>query len=129
MFGTSLPLYTVVQSRPLVWSTDARSTRLYGQFLVGPERNGLFVSVNLRLKVKNARLYGQNLGSPRVISSSLSSNAEHMPRYGYKFGFLRQFWMCQKSQVVVETPCMARSTDNFIPFQPFFRHSYCLITL
>ena len=36
------------------------------QFLPGPERNGHFVSVNVRLKVKNARLYGQNLGSPRV---------------------------------------------------------------
>ena len=41
-----------VQSRLLVWSTDVRSTRLYGQFLVGPEQNVLFVSVSVRLKVK-----------------------------------------------------------------------------
>ena len=50
-----------VQSRPLVWSTDVRSTRLYGQFFVGPEQNGLFVIKKARLKVKKARLYGQNL--------------------------------------------------------------------
>ena len=52
----------LLQSSPLVWSTDVRSTRLYGQSLVGPEQNGLFISVKERLKVKNARLYGQNLG-------------------------------------------------------------------
>ena len=32
----------VLQSRPLVWSTDVRSTRLYGQFLASPERNSYF---------------------------------------------------------------------------------------
>ena len=48
-----------VQSRPLVWSTDVRSTRLYGQFLAGPERIGHFVSEKARLKVKKTRLYGQ----------------------------------------------------------------------
>ena len=56
-----------VQSRPLVWSTDVRSTRLYGQFLVGPEQNGLFVSVKARLKVKKARLYGQNIGQKLIL--------------------------------------------------------------
>ena len=50
-----------LQWSPLVWSTDVRSTRLYGQFLVGPKQNGLFISVKARFKVKNARLYGQNL--------------------------------------------------------------------
>ena len=29
-----------LQSRLLVWSTDVRSIRLYGQFLAGPEWNG-----------------------------------------------------------------------------------------
>ena len=41
---------------------DVRSTRLYGQFLVGPEPNRLFISEKAHLKVKNARLYGQNMG-------------------------------------------------------------------
>ena len=35
---------------------------MYGQFLVGPEQNGLFVSVKARLTVKHARLYGQHFG-------------------------------------------------------------------
>ena len=40
---------TTVQSRPLVWSTDIRSTRLYGQFLAGPDPNGHSVSKLARL--------------------------------------------------------------------------------
>ena len=48
-----------IQSRPLIWSTDVRSTRLYGQFLAGPEQIWHFVSEKARLKVRNARLYGQ----------------------------------------------------------------------
>ena len=52
-------LEKLIQCRPLVWSTDVRSTRLYGQFLVGPEQNGLFISVKACFKIKNARLYGQ----------------------------------------------------------------------
>ena len=100
----------LVQWSPLVWSTDVRSTRLYGQFLVGPKQNGHSVSVKARLKVKNARLYGQNLGQKvflnefgvlwkvkfglNVIPSSLSSNSEHMPpRYSSKFDFLKKFWI------------------------------------
>ena len=51
-----------VQSRPLVWSTDVRSTRLYGQFLAGPEQIWHFVSEKARLKVRKARLYGQFSG-------------------------------------------------------------------
>ena len=48
-----------IQCGPLVRSTDVRSTRLYGQFLAGPKRNGHFISEKARLKVRNARLYGQ----------------------------------------------------------------------
>ena len=51
-----------VQSRPLVWSTNVRSTRLYGQFLPGPERIRHFVSEKTHLKVRKARLYGQFSG-------------------------------------------------------------------
>ena len=57
----------VLQSRPLVWSTDVRSTRLYGQFLASPERNEHFVSVKACLKVQKTRLYGQNLGQKAHI--------------------------------------------------------------
>ena len=51
-----------LQSRPLVWSTDVRSTRLHGQFLAGPEQIWHFVSEKARLKVRKARLYGQFCG-------------------------------------------------------------------
>ena len=59
--------HLLLQSRPLVWSTDIRSTRLYGQFFAGPERIWHFVSERARLKVKNARLYGQNLGQKLIF--------------------------------------------------------------
>ena len=49
----------LVQSSPLVWSTDVRSTRLYGQFLAGPERNGHLFSEKAPFKVRKTRLYGQ----------------------------------------------------------------------
>ena len=48
-----------VQSRPLVWSTDVRSTRLYGQFLGGSKQIGHFVSEKAHLKVRKSRLHGQ----------------------------------------------------------------------
>ena len=51
--------HVTVQWSPLVWSTDVRSTRLYGQFLAGPERIGHFVSEKTHLKVRKSRLYGQ----------------------------------------------------------------------
>ena len=34
-----------VQSSPLIWSTDVRSTRLYGQFLAGPNHRTLILIV------------------------------------------------------------------------------------
>ena len=40
---------------------------MYGQFLAGPERIWHFVSERARLKVKNARLYGQNLGQKLIF--------------------------------------------------------------
>ena len=52
-----------IQSRPLVWSTDVRSTRLYGQFLAGPERNGHLYSNKAPLKVRKP------LQSPLVWSN------------------------------------------------------------
>ena len=41
-----------LQWSPLVWSTDVRSIRLYGQFLASPERIGHFVSEKAGFKVK-----------------------------------------------------------------------------
>ena len=52
-----------IQSRPLVWSTDVRSTRLYGQFLAGPERNGHLYINEAPLKVRKP------LQSPLVWSN------------------------------------------------------------
>ena len=49
----------LLQSSPLVWSTDVRSTRLYGQSLAGPERNGHLFSEKAPFKVRKTRLYGQ----------------------------------------------------------------------
>ena len=57
----------ILQWSPLVWSTDVRSIRLYGQFLASPARIGHFVSVKARLKVQKPRLYGQNLGQKAHI--------------------------------------------------------------
>ena len=47
----------VVQSSPLVWSTDVRSTRLYGQFFTGPNHRILILISNP--DIRSARLYGQ----------------------------------------------------------------------
>ena len=44
------------QSSPLVWSTDARSTRLYGQFLTGP--NHIIIILISNPVIGSARLYG-----------------------------------------------------------------------
>ena len=46
----------ILQWSPLVWSTDVRSIRLYGQFLASPKRIGHFVSEKARFKVKKTRL-------------------------------------------------------------------------
>ena len=46
-----------IQSSPLLWSTDARLTRLYGQFLTGlNHRSGILIS---NPDMKSARLNGQ----------------------------------------------------------------------
>ena len=39
----------LLQWSPLVWSTDVRSTPLYGQFLAGPDPNGHSISKLARL--------------------------------------------------------------------------------
>ena len=46
-----------LQSSPLIWSTDVRSTRLYGQFLAGPNHRTLILISNT--DIRSARLYGQ----------------------------------------------------------------------
>ena len=46
-----------IQWSPLVWSTDVRSTRLYGQFLTGPNHRTLILISNP--DIRSARLYGQ----------------------------------------------------------------------
>ena len=46
-----------LQSSPLIWSTDVRSTRLYGQFLAGPNHRTLILISNP--DIRSARLYGQ----------------------------------------------------------------------
>ena len=54
--GDEIVIKLEVQWSPLVWSTDVRSIRLYGQFLASPERIGHFVSEKARFKVKKTRL-------------------------------------------------------------------------
>ena len=49
----------MVQSSPLIWSTDVRSTRLYGQLLAGPNHRTLTLISNP--DIRSARLYGQFL--------------------------------------------------------------------
>ena len=49
--------YLSVQLSPLIWSTDVRSTRLYGQFLAGPNHRTLILISNP--DIRSARLYGQ----------------------------------------------------------------------
>ena len=52
-----------IQSSPLIWSTDVRSTRLYGQFLAGPNIITLMVISNPDIKVSPlvwAIFIGQN---------------------------------------------------------------------
>ena len=46
-----------VQSSPLIWSTNVRSTRLYGQFLAGPNHRTLILISNP--DIRSTRLYGQ----------------------------------------------------------------------
>ena len=46
--GSNLPAARIlflllIQSSPLIWSTDVRSTRLYGQFLTGPNHQTLIL--------------------------------------------------------------------------------------
>ena len=47
----------LLQSSPLLWSTDVRSTRLYGQFLAGPNHRTLIL-IGIP-DIRSARLYGQ----------------------------------------------------------------------
>ena len=47
----------LIQSSPLVWSTDVRSIRLYGQFLIGPNHRIILLISNPN--IRSARLYGQ----------------------------------------------------------------------
>ena len=49
--------FLLVQSSPLIRSTDVRSTRLYGQFLAGPNHRTLILISNP--DIRSARLYGQ----------------------------------------------------------------------
>ena len=53
----SVFLHIIVQSSPLVWSTDVRSTRLYGQLVAGPNHRTLTLTSNP--DIRSARLYGQ----------------------------------------------------------------------
>ena len=50
-------LLLVIQSSPLIWSTDVRSTRLYGHFLAGPNHPTRILNINP--DIRSARLYGQ----------------------------------------------------------------------
>ena len=47
----------ILQSSPLIWSTDVRSTRFYGQFLASPNLRNLILISNP--DIRSARLYGQ----------------------------------------------------------------------
>ena len=47
----------VLHSSPLIWSTDVRSTRLYGQLLADPNHRTLTLISNP--DIRSARLYGQ----------------------------------------------------------------------
>ena len=49
--------HLAVQSSPLIWSTDVRSIRLYGQFFAGPNHRTLILISNP--DIRSARLYGQ----------------------------------------------------------------------
>ena len=63
-----------IQSSPLIWSTDVRSTRLYGQFLAGPNHRTLVVISNP--DIRSARLYGQFLAGPNHRTLVLISNPD-----------------------------------------------------
>ena len=52
----------LVQSSPIIWSTDIRSTRLFNKFLAGPNHRTLILISNP--VIRSARLYGQFLAGP-----------------------------------------------------------------
>ena len=55
--GISCDVTGLIQSSPLIWSTDVRSSRLYGQFLAGPNHRTLILISNS--DIRSARLYGR----------------------------------------------------------------------
>ena len=52
VFGWSQSVLAI-QWSPLVWSTDVRSIRLYGQFLASPERMGILLVKKHASRSKN----------------------------------------------------------------------------
>ena len=63
-----------VQSSPLIWSTNVRSTRLYGQFLAGPNHRTLILISNP--DIRSARLYGK-FSLDKTLTSQAGSTVRH----------------------------------------------------
>ena len=65
-----------IQSSPLIWSTDVRSTRLYGQFMAGPN-HGTHILIS-NPDIWSARLYGQ-FSLDKILTLQAGSTVQYRP--------------------------------------------------
>ena len=74
--GIGLGAVTLLQSSPhtwytCIWSTDVRSTRMYGHFLASPNHRNLILISNP--DIRSSRLYGQfSLDKTLILQAGLT---------------------------------------------------------